>query len=103
LFPQRIKMTDESHDELITNAINALTEKLSKVLLQDFLKLPSELQMNIILIKSAQLLLANVLCHVATNKEELESISNDQGAEIKELTFNCAFTGFSDKFDLNKH
>ena len=96
-------MSDENQDELMTNAINTITEKLSKVLLQDFLKLPTELQMNIVLIKSAQLLLANILCHVATNKEELEKISDDQGIEIKELTFNCAFTGFSEKFELNKH
>jgi hypothetical protein len=95
-------MTD-NQDELITNAINAITENLSKMLLQEFLKLPKELQMNIILIKSAQLLLANILCHVATNKEELEKISDEQGLEIKELTFNCAFTGFSNKFNLNKH
>jgi hypothetical protein len=96
-------MTDEIQDELITNAINTITEKLSKTLLQAFLKLPTELQMNIILIKSAQLLLANILCHVATNKEELEKIPDDQGTELKELIFNCAFTGFSGKFDLNKH
>lgn len=93
----------DNQDELVSNAINTITENLSKALLQDFLQLPAELQMNIILIKSAQLLLANILCHVATNREELEKISNDQGVEIKELTFNCAFTGFSNKFDLNKH
>lgn len=96
-------MTDEIQDELITNAINTITEKLSKVLLQEFLNLPTELQINMILIKSAQLLLSNILCHVATNKEELEKISNGQGIELKELIFNCAFIGFSDKFDLNKH
>jgi hypothetical protein len=95
-------MTD-NNDELTTNAINTITENLSKVLLQDFLKLPSELQMNIVLIKTAQLLLANILCHVASNRDELEKIANDQGVEIKELTFNCAFTGFSNKYDLNKH
>jgi hypothetical protein len=95
-------MTD-NQDELITNAINAITENLSKMLLKEFLKLPTELQMNIILIKSAQLLLANILCHVATSKEELEKISDDQGLEIKESTFNCAFTGFSNKFNFNKH
>lgn len=54
----------DNQDELITNAINTITENLSKSLLEDFLKLPTELQMNIILIKSAQLLLANILCHV---------------------------------------
>jgi heme/copper-type cytochrome/quinol oxidase subunit 3 len=98
-----MNMTDENHDELITEAINKITEKLSKVLLQDFLKLPKELQLNIVLIKTTQLLLSNILCHVATNRDELEKISNEQGVEIKELIFNCAFTGFSNKFDLNKH
>jgi hypothetical protein len=96
-------MTEHNQDELITHAINSITEKLSKVLLQDFLKMPQDLQMNIILIKSAQLLLANILCHIATNKVELDKITDEQGMEIKELTFNCAFTGFADKFDLNKH
>jgi hypothetical protein len=95
-------MTD-NQEELITNSINTLTKNLSNVLLQEFLKLPSELQMNIVLIKTAQLLLANVLCHVATNKDELEKITDEQGIEIKELTFNCAFSGFSDKYDGNKH
>lgn len=93
----------DNQDELITKAINDITENVSKLLLQDFLKLPSELQMNIILIKSAQLLLANILCQVANNREELEKLCDDQGSEIKELTFNCAFMAFSDKFDLNKH
>lgn len=93
----------DKNDELITDAINTITEKLSKVLLDDFLQLPKELQLNIILIKSAQLLLANILCHVADNKEELEKISDDQGLELKDLTFNCAFMAFTHKFDLNKH
>ena len=94
---------NENKDESIANAINNITEKLSNLLLQEFLKLPKELQINIVLIKSAQLLLANILCHVATNREELESIADDQGVEMKELTFSCAYTGFSDKFDINKH
>lgn len=98
-----MRVTDETQDELITNAINTITEKLSKYLLQEFLTLPTELQMNIVLIKSAQLLLSNILCHIAANKDELEKISNSQGLELKELIFNCAFTGFSDKFDLNRH
>lgn len=96
-------MNNEPDDEVITNAINTLTEKLSKTILKDFLKLPKELQMNIVLIKSAQLLLANILCHIASNKEELKKISEVQGAEISELILNCAFTGFAGKFDLNKH
>lgn len=96
-------MKNENQDESIADAINAITGKISNMLLQEFLNLPKELQINIVLIKSAQLLLANILCHVATTKEELENITEDQGVEIKELTFNCAFTGFSDKFDVNKH
>lgn len=96
-------MENESQDEAITNAINNITEKLSNELLQEFLSLPKELQINIVLIKSAQLLLANILCHVASTKEELENIVNAQGLEMNELTFNCAFTGFADKFDTQKH
>ncbi len=96
-------MKNENQDEAITSAINNITEKLSNVLLQEFLNLPTELQINIVLIKSAQLLLANILCHVASTKDELENIASDQGIEMKELIFNCAFTGFSDKFDINKH
>jgi hypothetical protein len=96
-------MTDENQDELITHAINTITEKTSKTLLQNFLKLPKELQMNIVLIKSAQLLLANILCQVATTKDELDKVSDEQALEIKELIFNCAFTGFANKFNLNKH
>lgn len=93
----------ENQDEIITNTINNMTEKLSSVMLQEFLNLPKELHINMILIKSAQLLLANILCHVATNKDELENITNDQGTEIKELTFNCVLTGFSNKFNISKH
>lgn len=96
-------MSNELQDEMLTNAINMLTEKLSKTLLKNFLTLPKELQMNIVLIKSAQLLLANILCHVATNNDELDKITNEQGIEIKELVHDCAFTGFTNKFDLNKH
>lgn len=96
-------MKIENQDEAITDAINTITEKLSNVLLQEFLKLPNELQMNIVLIKASQLLLANILCHAASTREELENIADLQGTEMKELTFNCAFTGFPDKFDVNKH
>lgn len=94
---------NEDQDVLIANAINGLTEKLSITLLQDFLLLPSELQLNIVLIKSAQLLLANVLCHVAETKPELDEIAKEQGMELKELTANCAMVGFADKFNLNQH
>lgn len=96
-------MINENQDESIASAINNITEKLSSVLLEEFLELPKEIQINIVLIKSSQLLLANILCHIATTKEELENIADSQGVEMKELTFNCAFTGFSDKFDINKH
>ena len=96
-------MPDENQDELITDAINNITEKLSKVLLKEFLKLPKDLQVNVVLIKSAQLLLANILCHIAMTKEELENIANEQGPEMKELIANCAFTGFAHKFDANTH
>lgn len=96
-------MKIEQQDELIAHAINHITEKVSSELLKEFLKLSTDLQLNIVLIKSAQLLLANILCHVATTKEELKNIADNQGVEMKELTFNCALTGFSDKFDINKH
>jgi hypothetical protein len=96
-------MTDETQDELIADAINSLTEKVSKLLLNEFLQLPDELQMNIILIKSSQLLLANVLCSVAGNRDELDKITAEQGSEMKELVDNCAFSGFADKFDIDKH
>lgn len=96
-------MVAENQDELISNAINNLTEKLSVSLLQEFLKLPEELQINLVLIKSAQLLLANILCQIATNKDELDEIVYKQGDEIKELTFDCAYTGFAGKFLVNKH
>ena len=96
-------MKNDNEDELITNAINHLTEKISHVLLQEFLNLSNELQLNIVLIKSAQLLLANVLCQVAGNKDELNKIIDAQGEEIKELTINCSFTGFSDKYNVNRH
>ncbi len=96
-------MNDTNDDESIANAINTITEKLSVVLLKEFLKLPTELQMNIVLIKSAQLLLANVLCQVVTNMEELEKVTNEQANEIKELTLNCAFSGFIHKFGIEKH
>lgn len=96
-------MENDNENELITNAINDITEKVSQVFLQEFLKLPKELQLNVVFIKSAQLLLANVLCHVVANKDELDKILEYQGEEIKELTIDCSFTGFSDKFKVNKH
>lgn len=96
-------MPTENQDELITDAINDLTEKLSQVLLKEFMQLPEELQLNVILIKTTQLLLANILCHVVVNKEELEKIIEEQGLDIKEMTLNCAYSGFANKFNGDKH
>lgn len=96
-------MTNELPDETVTEAINVLTEKLSKALLEAFLSLPEELHVNVVLIKTAQLLLANVLCQVAQTPEELNKISDLQGEELKELALHCALSGFADKFYSNKH
>lgn len=97
-------MTSELAYEPITDAINMLTEKLSKVLLDEFLALSDELHVNVVLIKTAQLLLANILCQVSENIEELNKISDLQGTELKELAQHCALTAFSNKFNLkNKH
>lgn len=94
---------NENQEEVITAAINKLTEKLSTLLLDELLKLPAELQTGFVLIKTAQLLLSNILCQVATNKDSLDKIADAQGEEIKVLTLDCAFMGFADKFDLQKH
>lgn len=96
-------MADKSREELISDAINGLTEKVSKVLLREFLKLPSDFQLNIVMIKAAQLLLSNVLCHVASNMDELESVIGEQAEDLKELTLNCAAAGFPEKFAIQKH
>lgn len=96
-------MTKEDKDQLISNAINKLTEKMSGILLEELLKLPEELQTGFVLIKSTQLLLANILCQVATNKDILNKLGDEQGEQIKELTLNCAYSGFAEKFGLNKH
>lgn len=96
-------MSHEPADETIAEIINILTEKLSKVLLEEFLALPDEFHVNVVLIKTAQLLLANVLCQVSENIEELNKITDLQGPELKELALHCALSGFSNKFDLNKH
>jgi hypothetical protein len=96
-------MKSNNQDEELTNEINNITQKVSDKLLKEFLKLPKELQVNVVLIKSAQLLLSNILCHIATSKEELDSLVDYQGVEIKELTLNCAATGFADKFDIKRH
>ncbi len=96
-------MTIELADQHIIDAINILTEKLSKILLEEFLALPDELHVNVVLIKTAQLLLANILCQVSENNEELNKISDLQGNELKELALHCALAAFPEKFDLNKH
>jgi len=96
-------MSEKIDHELITKAINSLTEKISRVMLDEFLLLPNECQLNLVLIKSAQLLLANILCHVASDTKELKQIAEDQGEEMKEIVFTCAHTGFANKFSLNKH
>jgi hypothetical protein len=96
-------MSNIDQEEPITQAINTITEKLGNLLLKEFMQLPEELHLNVILIKSSQLLLANVLCHVAANKTELTDLADHQAVEVKELTFNCAFSGFANKFEVNKH
>lgn len=97
------KMINARDNDVLINAINTITAKLSDELLQEFLNLPDEAQKNLVLIKTAQLLLANVLCQVSVDREELEVITNSQHGEIKELVFNCAVTGFSKKFGLINH
>lgn len=93
----------DNQDELITDAINNITQKLGDLLLKEFLDLPDDLQINLILIKSSQLLLANILCQVASNKKELSKITEDQATELKDLTLTCAFTAFSNKFEGSRH
>lgn len=90
-------------EELITNAINTITEKLSELLLAELLKLPDELQTGFVLEKVGQLLLSNILCQIASTKADLDKISSKQGQEIIELTTNCAYVGFADKFEIPKH
>lgn len=96
-------MIEEPQDEMILKAINKITSKLSKMMLREFLKLPPELQMNLVMIKSSQLLLANILCHAANNSVELGKILDEQDGDMRELVLNCAHSGFADKFDQNKH
>lgn len=96
-------MAGENENELYAEAINNITEQLSEILLKEFSKLPSDLQKGLVLIKSSQLLLANVLCQVAMNKDELEEIAAAQGEEMRELIFDCAVIGFAKKFGLINH
>jgi hypothetical protein len=94
---------NDAENEKLVNAINHITEKLSDALLDEFLQLPDDEQKNIVLIKATQLLLANVLCQVAEDKPELDTISDLQGDELKELINDCISTGFSDKFLQSRH
>lgn len=87
----------------MVDAINSITEKISNQLLEEFLQLPHQLQKNVVPIKSAQLLLANILCSVAENKDELDELSNRQLDELKILISDCAMTGFAKKFGILKH
>ena len=95
-------VNDELENEKLVEAINNLTKKMSDLLLKEFLKLPESMQKSIVLIKSAQLMLANILCQVAINKEELEKILQDQGNDVIELTHNCAMSAYSEKFSFHK-
>ena len=90
-------------EELITNAINNITEKVSQVVLDEYMKLPEEIQIGLVLIKSTQLLLANILCQVAADHEELDKLIDEQSEDIKELTHSCAHSGFAEKFKPHAH
>jgi len=94
-----------SHDEeeRLVTAINSITDSISKEMLKKFLALPSSQQKNLVLIKSSQLLLANILCQVASTEEELQQLLHSQGEELKELTLDCAASGYAEKFQLKKH
>lgn len=96
-------MTEKSQEERATDAINELTSSVSNALLEGFNQLPQDLQLNVVMIKTVQLLLANVLCHVAKNKQEFDDIVTVQGAEITELAYTCANVAFAAKFDIDKH
>lgn len=96
-------MTEKSQEERATDAINELTSSISDALLEGFNQLPQDLQLNVVMIKTVQLLLANVLCHVAQSKAEFDDIVTVQGAEITDLAYACANTAFAGKFGINKH
>lgn len=90
-------------EEAVTAAINNITGKVSEVMLQEYMKLPADIQIGLILIKSTQLLLANVLCQIAADHDELNKLMDEQAEDIKELTHTCAHTGFADKFKTHTH
>lgn len=94
---------EKSQEERATDAINALTGKVSNTLLEEFNQLPQDMQLNVVMIKTVQLLLANVLCHVAVDRAEFDQLVDAQGDEVKELTLTCANTAFAEKFGMGKH
>jgi hypothetical protein len=96
-------MSDLAPEDRAADMVNHLTAKISEVLQVEFNKLPADMQLNIVMIKTVQLLMANVLCHVAADKEELDQLLSIQGEEIAELTRMCANMAFTEKFGLNKH
>ncbi len=96
-------MTTENQEESIAQAINGLTQKVSAVLLEEFLNLDESLQFNVVLIKAAQLMLANILCQVAANTEELDQLAAMQDDELKGLIHYCIHTAFSNKFECHQH
>jgi hypothetical protein len=83
--------------------INTITSQLNKTLVSEFLKLPKEAQTGLVLTKSVQLLLANVLCQVTDSKDELEQLLADHTAAIKTLTLRFAQLEFSRKFTTVTH
>lgn len=96
-------MSHNDENELFLNAINQITERLSEVLLQEYLKLPEKLQKSLVLTKSSELLLANVVCQIAMNRQELSQIVEELGEDMKELIESCAVSGFAEKFEIHKH
>ena len=90
-------------EEEITDAINNITSSLSKLLLNEFLKLPKELQIGLVLTRTTQLLMANILCQVADSNNELDQLMNEHISELKDLTLKCAAVGYAKKFNISKH
>ena len=94
---------NESEANDTIDIINIITSQLSKTLLTEFLKLPKEARTGLVLVKSAQLLMANSLCQVVDSKDELEQLIAEHTAEIKTLTLKCAQIGFSRILSSVKH
>lgn len=93
------------HDEheIYAEVINAITERLSALLIKRYEKLPEELQKGLVLVRSVQLLLANIICQVALNKNELDMLANAQNDDMKELIETCAVIKYAHKFGIVKH